>query len=97
MRISKTISFTLPPDMLLRAEALAKAENRTMSELIREALRQYEFEHALRQVQKSKSAQRMRDQGITEEEIITAAKEVRKTLWPAYKKKLGLSAPAKKS
>jgi len=28
--------------MLSRAEALAKKENRTMSELVREALRQYE-------------------------------------------------------
>jgi CopG family transcriptional regulator/antitoxin EndoAI len=42
MRTTKTLSVTLPPEMLSRAEALAKNENRTMSELVREALRQYE-------------------------------------------------------
>jgi CopG family transcriptional regulator / antitoxin EndoAI len=42
MRTTKTLSVTLPPEMLTRAEKLAKKENRTMSELVREALRQYE-------------------------------------------------------
>jgi CopG family transcriptional regulator/antitoxin EndoAI len=42
MRSTKTLSVTLPPEMLTRAEELAKKENRTMSELVREALRQYE-------------------------------------------------------
>ena len=42
MRTSKTLSVTLPPEMLTRAEQLAKKEHRTMSELVREALRQYE-------------------------------------------------------
>ena len=42
MRTSQIISITLPPEMLSRAMALAKKENRTMSELVREALRQYE-------------------------------------------------------
>ena len=38
----KTLSVTIPPEMLDRAERLAKKEHRTMSELVREALRQYE-------------------------------------------------------
>lgn len=42
MRTTKTLSVTLPPEMLIRAARLAKKENRTMSELVREALRQYE-------------------------------------------------------
>jgi len=42
MRTTKTLSVTLPPEMLARAEELAKKEHRTMSELVREALRQYE-------------------------------------------------------
>ena len=42
MRTSQIISITLPPEMLSRAAALAKKENRTMSELVREALRHYE-------------------------------------------------------
>ena len=44
MRSTKTLSVTLPPEMLSRAEELAKKENRTMSELVREALRHYERE-----------------------------------------------------
>jgi urease accessory protein UreF len=32
----------MPPDLAKQAEALAKKENRTMSELMREALRRYQ-------------------------------------------------------
>ncbi len=42
MRTTKTLAVTLPPEMLSRAEKLARKENRTMSELVREALRHYE-------------------------------------------------------
>lgn len=42
MRNTKTLSITLPPDMLRKAQIIAKRESRTMSELIREALRHYE-------------------------------------------------------
>ncbi len=45
MRNAKTLSVTIPPEMLSRAEALARKENRTMSELVREALRHYERQH----------------------------------------------------
>ncbi len=40
MRTTRTLSITLPPKMLARAEEIARKENRTMSELVREALRQ---------------------------------------------------------
>ncbi|SPF45322.1 conserved hypothetical protein [Candidatus Sulfotelmatobacter kueseliae] len=42
MRNTKTLSVTLPPEMLKRAQSIAKKESRTLSELIREALRRYE-------------------------------------------------------
>jgi len=42
MRTTKVLSVSLPPEMLSRAEELARDENRTMSELVREALRSYE-------------------------------------------------------
>jgi Arc/MetJ-type ribon-helix-helix transcriptional regulator len=42
MRTTEPISVTLPPEMLKRARKLAARENRTMSELVREALRRYE-------------------------------------------------------
>jgi predicted transcriptional regulator len=41
MRTAKTISITLPPDLLLKAQELAEREHRTMSELFREALHCY--------------------------------------------------------
>ena len=41
MRTAKTISITLPPDLLTKAQELASREHRTMSELFREALRCY--------------------------------------------------------
>lgn len=41
MRTAKTISITLPPDLLVKAQELADREHRTMSELFREALRRY--------------------------------------------------------
>jgi predicted transcriptional regulator len=41
MRTAKTVSITLPPDLLVKAQELALREHRTMSELFREALRRY--------------------------------------------------------
>lgn len=41
MRTAKTVSITLPPDLLLKAQESAQLEHRTMSELFREALRRY--------------------------------------------------------
>ena len=41
MRTAKTVSITLPPDLLAKAQELATREHRTMSELFREALRRY--------------------------------------------------------
>lgn len=41
MRTAKTVSITLPPDLLVMAQACAQKEHRTMSELFREALRRY--------------------------------------------------------
>jgi|GEM_PF-959222 predicted transcriptional regulator len=42
MGSARTLSITLPPEMLQRAESIAKGETRTMSELVREALRHYD-------------------------------------------------------
>jgi predicted transcriptional regulator len=41
MRTAKTVSITLPPDLLVKAQEVAQREHRTMSELFREALRHY--------------------------------------------------------
>jgi Arc/MetJ-type ribon-helix-helix transcriptional regulator len=44
MRNTKTVSISLAPEQLKRAERLAKKQNRTMSELFREGLRRLEQE-----------------------------------------------------
>lgn len=41
MRATKNTSITMPAAVVKAAERLAKRENRTMSELVREALRHY--------------------------------------------------------
>jgi hypothetical protein len=41
MRIAKTLCITLPPDLLKKAQRIAAREHRSMSELVREALRHY--------------------------------------------------------
>lgn len=42
VRRSRVFSISMPPEMAERAEAVAKAQNRTISELMREAFRVYE-------------------------------------------------------
>jgi CopG family transcriptional regulator/antitoxin EndoAI len=41
MRTRKLITISLPPPLLSKAEEVAREENRTKSELLREALRLY--------------------------------------------------------
>ena len=41
MRTTQTMTVSLPPAMLRQFEAIRKAESRTRSELVREALRAY--------------------------------------------------------
>ncbi len=41
MRTARTVSITLPADLLVKAQELAQREHRTMSDLFREALRRY--------------------------------------------------------
>ena len=41
LRLTKLISISIMPDFLREVEKVAKEENRTKSELVREALRRY--------------------------------------------------------
>jgi predicted transcriptional regulator len=41
MRTAKVVSISLPPDMEKEVQKVAKEEHRTISELLREAFRQY--------------------------------------------------------
>lgn len=81
MRTSKIISITLPPVMLKDAEQLAKRENRTMSELMREALRHFQRScqlNALNYFGQSKAA----EMGMTEADVVPLVK----TLWRERRK-----------
>ena len=41
MRTAKVVSFSMPPEMEMEVQRIAKEERRTISELLREAFRQY--------------------------------------------------------
>ncbi len=69
MRIAKTLSITLPPELLAIAEKLAHKEHRTKSELIREALRHY-IQDRNWQTLRSRAETRARKMGITTEEKV---------------------------
>ena len=76
MRTSQIVSITLPPEMLSRATALAKKENRTMSELVREALRQYE-RHRWWEETNAYGRARAKALGIREEDVDRVIHEYR--------------------
>ena len=51
-RISRTITFSLPPEMFEEVQRVREEEGRDMSELVREALRLYMEERELRRQQR---------------------------------------------
>ena len=51
-RISRTITFSLPPDMFEQVQRVKEEEGRDMSELVREALRLYMEDRQLRREQR---------------------------------------------
>jgi CopG family transcriptional regulator/antitoxin EndoAI len=56
LRTYKTITLSFPPAFLKQIEKLAKKENRTKSELFREALRRYMAERKWESLQREMSA-----------------------------------------
>ena len=67
-RKSRTITFSLPPGMFQEVDAVRREEGRDMSELVREALRLYMEDRALRREQRlerlrSRQSERADDQG----------------------------------
>lgn len=78
IRKSRVFAISMPPEMAAKAEAMAKAENRTISELFREAFRTYQadklrtlFADAATYAASVDSAQH------SDQEIVQAVKEVR--------------------
>ena len=64
-RISRTITFSLPPDMYAEVQRVKEAEGRDMSELVREALRLYMEDRELRREQRR---QRLRSRQASADE-----------------------------
>jgi CopG family transcriptional regulator/antitoxin EndoAI len=56
MRTTRTWTVSLPPNLVREAERTAKEENRTRSELVREALRVYIEERRWRNLQRDTAA-----------------------------------------
>jgi metal-responsive CopG/Arc/MetJ family transcriptional regulator len=80
MRTTKIVSITLPPALYDQARALAKEENRTLSELFREAFRRYERERfwASAQSEMKEAGDRL---GIrTEEDVVNLVRQVRREM-----------------
>lgn len=76
MRTTKAISITLPGPMLDSARSRAKKENRTMSELVREALRRYEAGQWLAELQVY-GKERAAASGIAEHDVDRVIHEAR--------------------
>jgi CopG family transcriptional regulator/antitoxin EndoAI len=56
MRTTRTWTVSLPPNLIREAERTAKEEDRTKSELVREALRFYIEERRWRKLQRDTAA-----------------------------------------
>ncbi len=75
-RTTKTITFSLPPDMADRVTEIMKDEGRTKSELLREALRRYIEDREWRKLLRH-GEQRAREQGIHPEDVESVVNEYR--------------------
>ena len=64
-RISRTITFSLPPEMFDQVQRVREEEGRDMSELVREALRLYMEDRELRRQER---LERLRSRQVTQPE-----------------------------
>jgi predicted DNA-binding protein len=77
-RRSRVFTISMPPEMAKAAEILAKGENRTMSELMREAFREYRANRVAKFFDEMGEYAKTRNpHGYTEEDIPRLIDEVR--------------------
>jgi CopG family transcriptional regulator/antitoxin EndoAI len=76
-RTSRVYTISLPPELALKAEALAKRDSRSMSELFREAFRTYYAQQARRALEEIGEYAVSRNPGYTEADVPRLIKEVR--------------------
>ena len=77
-RTSRIYTISLPPELAQKAEALAKRDSRTMSELFREAFRSYYAQQAQRALEEIGEYAASRKPGYTEADVPRLIKEVRR-------------------
>ena len=75
-RTTRTITFSLPPEMADRVDEVMKQEGRTRSELLREALIRYIEECEWRQLLQY-GEQQAREQGVNPEDVAPLVEEYR--------------------
>jgi CopG family transcriptional regulator/antitoxin EndoAI len=76
-RTSRVYTISLPPELAKKAEALAKRDSRSMSELFREAFRTYYAQQARRTLMEIGEYANTRNPGYTEDDVPRLIKEVR--------------------
>lgn len=77
-RKSKVYTISLPPDMAKQAEAIAKRDSRTMSDLFREAFRVYQSQRIRKFLEEAAAYGATHNPyGYTEEDVPRLIKEVR--------------------
>jgi len=77
-RKSRVFTISLPPDLAARAEAIAKQESRTMSEVFREALRELETKQIMKALREAAEYGATRNlHGYTEADVPRLVKEAR--------------------
>lgn len=76
-RISKVTTLSLPPKMVAEANKIAKEENRTKSELFREALRLYIEMRRWQKIRKW-GEETVREKDIKEKDVDDLINDVRK-------------------
>jgi CopG family transcriptional regulator/antitoxin EndoAI len=76
-RTSRVYTISLPPELARKAEALAKRESRSMSELFREAFRMYNAERVRATLKEIGEYAAAHNPGYSEEDIPELIKEVR--------------------
>ena len=81
-RTSRVYTISLPAELALKAEALAKRDSRTMSELFREAFRSYYAQQARRTLAEIGEYAASRNPGYTQDDIPLLIKDVRRDKTP---------------
>jgi len=89
VRKSRVYTISLPPDMAKQAEAIAKRDSRTMSELFREAFRTYQQERTRKWLEEiGEYAATRNPDGYTEADVPRLIKEVRAEIRAERQRKL---------